>query len=112
MRAWSAQVRRKVVGQLDCSIDGLVAARAAVLMAEKESEACQGAAGNSVRRDSAQLAQGQQELVALAKRLDAGACATAAARWAASVDPAGLEADHQAQRAARYLQVVDTARAP
>ena len=41
MRAWSAQVRREVVGQLDRSIDGLVAARAAVLVAEKESGAWQ-----------------------------------------------------------------------
>ena len=165
---WSTQVRRDVLAQLERSIDGLVAARAAVLVAEKESGAWQGAgdrsfeawwgrtsrggqrsastqvraaeqldavpavveavtqgrigldhaviiarvaaAGTSAQRDAAQSPQGQQELVGLAERLDAGTFATTAARWAASVDPAALEADHQGQRAARYLHVVDTKR--
>ena len=68
------------------------------------------ATGTPAQRGAAQSPTGQQHLLGLAERLDAGTFATTAARWAANVDPAGLEADHQAQRAARYLHVVDTAR--
>ena len=51
----------------------------------------------------------QAELTDLAERLDAGQFATAVARIAARTDAAALERDHQAQRSARYLHVVDAA---
>ncbi len=46
---------------------------------------------------------GQAELLTLARRVDAGAFAKSAARWAARVDQSGLERSRQAQRAARFL---------
>jgi hypothetical protein len=68
------------------------------------------AAGSVAQRAAARSVAGQRELMELAARVDAGTFATAAARWAAGVDPAGLERDHQRQRAGRFLQVVDTVR--
>ncbi|MBX9244177.1 DUF222 domain-containing protein [Actinotalea ferrariae] len=51
----------------------------------------------------------QEELLAVASRVDAGTFGRAAARIAARLDPRGLERSHQAQRAARYLHVTDAA---
>ncbi len=48
------------------------------------------------------------ELLASAKHLDAPRFARAAEAWAARLDPLTLEADHAAQRRARYLSVADT----
>lgn len=52
---------------------------------------------------------GQAELLGLAARLDAGRFRKAAATWAAGLDLAALERTHQAQRAARFLHLADTA---
>ena len=53
--------------------------------------------------------RGQTEVLALARRHDAGRFRDALARWAAALDPAGHERDHQAQRAARFLHLTPTA---
>ncbi|GAA2726790.1 HNH endonuclease [Cellulomonas aerilata] len=66
------------------------------------------ATGTPVQRDA--VRSEAQQLMALAETQDAGTFATTVARWAASVDPAALEADHQAQRSARYLSVSTTPR--
>ena len=50
---------------------------------------------------------GQAELLGLA-RADATTFARSVARWAAHQDPDALERDHQAQRAARAVHLVDT----
>ncbi len=50
----------------------------------------------------------QEGLLELAERTDAGTFATAVARWAATVDLAGVERDHQAQRAERFLHLSET----
>lgn len=50
----------------------------------------------------------QAELVDGARRLDARAFATSAARLLARLDPAAHERSHQAQRAARYLHLSET----
>jgi hypothetical protein len=52
--------------------------------------------------------EGQAQLVGLARRVDAGRFAKSAALWAAALDHAELERGHQAQRAARFLNVTDT----
>ncbi|NMR20270.1 HNH endonuclease signature motif containing protein [Cellulomonas fimi] len=163
---WSAGERREVLEQLDRAIDGLAAVRAAVLVAERQSESWRGSgdrsfeawrgrtsragqrsaqaqvrqaeqldavpavvaavtagrislehattiakvagAGTPAQRDATRSPAGQAHLLELAEHLDAGTFATTAARWAATVDPAGLERDHQAQRAERYLHVTHT----
>ena len=66
------------------------------------------ATGTPAQREAAQSPAGQAALLDLAGRVDAGIFATATARWAAEVDPARLEHDHQAQRAARYLNLTET----
>lgn len=48
------------------------------------------------------------ELLVTAKHLDAPRFARAAEAWASRLDPLTLEADHAAQRRARYLTVADT----
>ena len=52
--------------------------------------------------------QGQAELLALARRLDAGTFDRSLKRWAAARDAQAHERGHQAQRAARFLHLVDT----
>ena len=68
------------------------------------------ATGTPVQQRAASSRAGQEHLVGIAERQDAGQFATTTARWAATLDPAGLERDHQAQYAARFLHVVDTPR--
>ncbi|WP_260458589.1 HNH endonuclease signature motif containing protein [Actinotalea ferrariae] len=51
--------------------------------------------------------EAQEELLSVARRVDAGTFGRAAARIAARLDPRGLERSYQAQRAARYLHVTD-----
>lgn len=67
------------------------------------------AGGSAAVRTALASPQGQAELIGLARRLDAGKFAKSAALWAATVDSAALERTHQAQRAARFLHLVDTA---
>ncbi len=52
---------------------------------------------------------GQAELVGIAKRVDATQFTKSAAAWIAAHDAAAHERGHQAQRAARFLHVTDTA---
>lgn len=52
--------------------------------------------------------EGQAEILALARRTDAGRFAKAAAMWSATIDRSGLERTHQAQRDARFLALADT----
>lgn len=54
-------------------------------------------------------ADGQARVVALARVHDAPSFGRELARWAATVDPASLERDHQAQRRNRYLHLSDQA---
>ena len=52
--------------------------------------------------------QGQADVLAMARRNDAGSFKDAFARWAATQDPAAHERNHQAQRAARFLHLAET----
>lgn len=51
--------------------------------------------------------EGQSHVVALARRHDAPTFGRELARWAATLDPAALERDHQTQRRNRYLHLSD-----
>ena len=51
--------------------------------------------------------EGQQRMLDMARRLDAGRFNTAMARWAAGVDADALERGHQSQRAVRFLHLAD-----
>ncbi|RYV51069.1 HNH endonuclease signature motif containing protein [Pengzhenrongella frigida] len=62
-------------------------------------------AGTPAQRDAATSTSGQEALVELAETQDAGTFGKTADRWAATLDPEGLERDHQAQYRARYFQV-------
>ena len=66
------------------------------------------ATGTPAPQAAAGSADGQAHLLRIAEEQDAGTFATTVARWAATVDPAGLERDHQAQRRARVLHLSDT----
>ncbi|WP_298459349.1 HNH endonuclease signature motif containing protein [uncultured Cellulomonas sp.] len=63
------------------------------------------ATGTPAQRAALSTAGAQEALLQTAERQDPGTFATTVARWAATVDPGGLEQDHQAQRAQRYLHV-------
>ncbi|WP_186816362.1 HNH endonuclease [Cellulomonas aerilata] len=65
-------------------------------------------AGSPAQREAAASPAGQQHLLRMAESHDAGTFATAAARWAATVDPAALQRDHDAQRAERFLHLTTT----
>ena len=64
-------------------------------------------AGSSAVRRAIRSPEGQQRVVEMARRLDAGRFNTAMARWAAGVDADALERGHQGQRAARFLHLAD-----
>ncbi|WP_407344796.1 hypothetical protein [Pengzhenrongella phosphoraccumulans] len=66
------------------------------------------ATGTPAQRQAATSPAGQETLLGLAAGQDAGTFARTADRWAAHVDPAGLERDHQAQRRARFLHLTHT----
>jgi hypothetical protein len=66
------------------------------------------AAGTAAQREAARCPAGQEELLAAAREQDAGTFAHTAARWAATIEPTALDADHEAQRARRYLHVSHT----
>ncbi|WP_407341384.1 DUF222 domain-containing protein [Pengzhenrongella phosphoraccumulans] len=66
------------------------------------------ATGTPAQREAATSPAGQETLLGLAAGQDAGTFARTADRWAAHVDPAGLERDHQAQRRARFLHLTHT----
>ena len=51
---------------------------------------------------------GQVELIALGRRVDAGAYGKKLAQWVASVDPEHVQRTHDEQRARRYLHVTPT----
>ncbi len=59
-------------------------------------------------RDALASPEGQAELLGLARRMDAGTFARSATRWAAARDALAHERGHEAQRASRYLHLVDT----
>ena len=65
------------------------------------------ATGSESVRQVLESPPAQAELTELAGRLDASRFASAVARLAARTDAAALERDHQAQRAGRFLHVVD-----
>jgi hypothetical protein len=50
----------------------------------------------------------QAELIELAEQQDGGTFDTTLTRWAATIDPPGLDHDHENQRARRYLHVAET----
>jgi hypothetical protein len=66
------------------------------------------ASGTPAQQAAVTSPEAQAELVELAQALDATTFATSLTRYAATVDPDGLEAAHQAQRRARFLQLTDT----
>jgi hypothetical protein len=68
------------------------------------------ATGTTAQQEAVRSAAGQQKLMAWAQEQDAGTFATSVAQWAATIDPAGLEADHQTQRCERFLEVATTPR--
>lgn len=59
-------------------------------------------------REALQSVRAQDELLDIARRVDAATFAKSAGSWAAEQDPAAHERGHQAQRAARYLHLTDT----
>ncbi|WP_407341692.1 DUF222 domain-containing protein [Pengzhenrongella phosphoraccumulans] len=63
------------------------------------------ATGTPAQREAATSPAGQEALVELATTQDAGTFEKSADRWAATLDPEGLERDHQAQYRKRYFQV-------
>jgi hypothetical protein len=66
--------------------------------------------GTPAQRAAVASEEGRRDLMALAQDVDAGTFATSVARWVATVNPAGSEVGHEAQRAERYLQVATTPR--
>ena len=68
------------------------------------------ATGTPAQQQAVRSEAGQAQLIALAEELDAGTYAPTVARWAATIDPAALEADHEAQRRERFLTLADTPR--
>lgn len=62
--------------------------------------------GSPVVREAAVSERGRDELLAMARREDAGTFSRSAKRWAARQEPASLERSHERQRAERYLHVV------
>ncbi len=59
-------------------------------------------------RQAMQSPRAQDELLAIARKVDASTFAKSAGHWAAEQDPLSHERGHQAQRAARYLHLTDT----
>ena len=165
--ALDAEARRAVLAEIDRAEGALAGARAALLLAERESGAWRGSgdatfaawrgrvtrggvrAGAADERQADALAavpamaeaaasgevsvahvdvvartvgqaspavraaleapEGQERVLQLASRLDAGRFATAMARYAAAVDAGQLDRGHQAQRAAGFLHLADAA---
>jgi hypothetical protein len=107
-RAAAAQLRQ--AGHLDAAPPTIAAAVAEGTI-RVEHAAAIGAVvtgGTPAQREAMLSPAGQQELLALAQSQDAGTFATTVAHRAATVDPAGLERDHQAQRRARFLHLSHT----
>lgn len=165
--ALDADARRAVLAEIDRAEGALAGARAALLLAERESGAWRGSgdasfaawrgrvtrggvrAGAADERRAEALAavpgmagaaasgevsvahvdvvartvgqaspavraaleapEGQERVLQLASRLDAGRFATAMARYAAAVDAGQLERGHRAERAGRFLHLADAA---
>ena len=63
------------------------------------------AEGTPKQRAAVKSAAGQEHLIGLARSLDAQAFAVALARWAAALDPAGVDDAHEARRQQRFLHV-------
>ncbi|WP_146900075.1 HNH endonuclease signature motif containing protein [Cellulomonas aerilata] len=163
---WPSATRRSVLRRLDRAVDGLATVRGAVLVAERDSGAWQGAGdrsfeawrgrtgrtglrsaaaqvrqadqlqavptvaaavasgrirlehavaigkvagtGTPAQRDAVTSPAGQERLLAMADGMDAGTFATGVTRWAATLDPAALDRDHENQRAQRFLHVART----
>lgn len=106
MRAASAEVRRgEALRSMPALQDAAQVGHVSVEHVDAVARVASGASGPV--RDALATAQGQAELVGMARRLDAGRFARAAAVWAASIDQGSVECSHQAQRAARFLTLVD-----
>jgi hypothetical protein len=107
-RAAAAQLRQ--AGHLDAAPPAVAAAVAEGKVTVEHAAAVGAvvAAGTPAQREAMLSAQGQEELLALARSQDAGTFATTVAHRAATVDPAGLERDHQALRRARFLHLSHT----
>jgi len=106
IRAAGAETRR------GDALQAMPAMRAAAEAGEVSVEhldavASMAAGGSESVREALATPQGQAQLVGMARRMDAGRFARSAAVWVAEVDQGGVERDHQAQRVARYLNVVD-----
>lgn len=59
-------------------------------------------------REALRSVKAQDELLDIARRVDAATFAKSVGSWAAEQDPASHERGHQAQRAARHLHLTDT----
>ncbi len=106
-RAAAGEVRRAEM--LDRAPDVKAAVEKGHLTLEHVDVVARLAAGTSAPvRGAVAAPERRAELLAMAERMDAGAFAKSAARWAARVDQAGLERSRQGQRAARFLTLSDT----
>jgi hypothetical protein len=107
-RAAAAQLRQ--AGHLDAAPPAIAAAVAEGKVTVEHAAAIGAvvASGTPAQREAMLSAQHQEELLALARSQDAGTFATTVAHRAATVDPAGLERDHQALRRARFLHLSHT----
>ncbi len=107
--AGSARTQVREAEQLHAvpaALDAVTAGR--ITMSHATALARVAGSGTPAQRGAVLDQVAQEGLLELAERTDAGTFATAVARWAATVDPAGLERDHQAQRAERFLHLSET----
>ncbi|WNB86282.1 hypothetical protein [Cellulomonas sp. ATA003] len=104
VRAAGAQVRQ--AEQLDAAPAAAAAVTAGLITIGHAAVLGKVAAtGTAVQRQALADPAVQEALVEVAQRQDAGTFQITVDRWAATVDPDGLERDHQARRAERYLHL-------
>lgn len=109
LRAASAEVRRaETLAQMPPLRS---AARSGEVTLEHVDVVARTVAGASPRvREALGSPEGQREVLELARGVDAGRFAKTVGAWAATIDHEALESAHQAQRAERFLALVDTPR--
>jgi hypothetical protein len=66
------------------------------------------ATGTSTQQDAVRSPATVEQLLSLAEHEDADTFAGSVTRWAATIDPAGAQRDHDAQRAGRFLHLSHT----
>jgi hypothetical protein len=107
MRAAVTEVRRaEVLREMPAMRDAATSGGVSVEHVDVMAKVAAGASGPV--REALASADGQEEVLGLARRLDANHFARSMATWTAALDADAHERSHQAQRAARFLHVVDT----